>query len=139
MPPRALVVLLAAGLLAPAARAAPAAEVAATRAVELPLEWFTGPVRPSHELWHAEAMGRTTYSYLRSRRSASLLGALPARAIGPVAGGEPAGAEQTYTVVEQVGRDRARQPLANAAFLFASAACGIGGIAWWRCSSRDPS
>src|SRR5687767_12557455 len=114
MPPRAIVALLAAGLLAPAAHAAPlaATEVAEGPAVELPLEWFAGPSRPTGELWQAGAMGSTTYSYLRSRRPAFLLGALPARPLGPAVGPNVVAAEQTYTVVERFRRDRLRQPLA---------------------------
>lgn len=144
MSPRLIAVLLATALLAPAARAQPEASGGNADAaiLALPLDLFTQKVDPADDLWRVGNDGATTYSYLPGRRPAPRLGPL-FHGLGPMFGPpRPAhrvSAENTYTVVERAGRDRFQRPLPTAAFLFASAVCGIGGFAWWRCSSRGPS
>lgn len=140
MSPRLIAALLAAVLLAPAARAAPEiAPKSACIASLLPFDWFASPM--AGDPWGGAHTGPTAYSYLPGRTSAPHLGPLrlSQAAFGSVQG--PVGAvavekEKTYTIVERAGHERFRPPLPTAAVLFASAMCGIGGLAWWRCQSR---
>ncbi len=151
MSPRLIAALLAVALLAPAARADPQQPATGTAGLalpDLPFGWFARPGVGSGDLWRVGQGGPTTYSYLPDRQPPSpRLGPL---LFGPVRPSEPTGAlgrslaaaptEKTYTVVESARRERLFQrPLPTAAVLFASALCGIGGFAWWRCQSRgDP-
>lgn len=143
MSPRLIAILLATALLAPSARAAPESKGgnADPAILHLPFDLFTQKVDPADDLWRVGQGGATTYSYLPGRRPAPQLGPL-LTGIGPASGPlRPSGsatAEKTYKVVERAARDRFQRPLPTAAFLFASAVCGIGGFAWWRCNSRGP-
>lgn len=141
MSPRLIAALLAAVLLAPAARAAPETPPgsACMVALLLPFDWFASPT--AGDAWGGAHAGPTAYSYLPGRTSAPHLGPLrlSQAAFGSVRG--PIGAaavekEKTYTIVEHAGREHFQPPLPTAAVLFASALCGIGGLAWWRCQSR---
>ncbi len=147
MSPRLIAIPLAAVLLlAPAARAAPDPPAGPTcvAAGELPLDWFASSVAGAGNSSRAGHGGATAYSYLPGRTPTPRLGRLML-SLGPPFGpvraphGSATAAEKTYTIVERAGREPFERPLPRAAFLFASAVCGIGGLAWWRCQSRgDP-